>query len=376
MADKPLARRPAEPDAIDALARLPREIAAIKLENDNIVSLALAHPRNHEAIKADIVAQLKAYPSFAREAMYAKPVGRLETCPACGAKTRYKDKCPQCKAPVPQKIARGLSIRAAEAVAASFKYNAMRDSVTDLDADRVRLDVCFMDYQDGRKSEASAILSKTFLTSEGEIRRIADDRFYNVVCRARLAILKRGCILFVVPPGLRHELEEAADRELDAFLDDDTTKKVVAQFSQKQVSPEMIERFLAKPMARWTKEDRKILLGAWAALNSGESTVADLFESDDKTVERKEGGNERLAQTLGVAEAPAASADPAGDAIVAKRTDIAKRFEAMSVPVRGVFLSDARLASIDDVQNIADLAELERILLLAVNVKGKKPNGK
>lgn len=373
-------------DPIDALARLPRDVAVMRMENDNIMSLALAHPRSHKAILADIRTQLETYPTFAKAAMYAKPVGRMEACPLCGEKTFYEEFCrnKKCGKPIPQKIARGLSIRAAEAIAAAYKYNKVRQSVTDLDADKVRLDVIFLDYQDGRMAEASAVLSKVYKTARGETKRTPDDRFYNVVCKAKLSILTRGCITFVVPPGLRAELEASADEILDSFLDDDTAKKIIAQFSQKNVSQAMLEKFFTRPMAKWTQEDRKVLLGIWTSLKDGETTVAELFgvEEAETSTEKPKGGNERLAKSLGVngEEASATgkdsltvqSADPAGEAILHKRHQLMDRYGQMTKPQKDVFHSKAGFTNVEaTVSNITDVDELDKLNLIAVDITRK-----
>jgi len=266
-------------DEIDAIARLPRDLAIIKMDKGNMMALAAAHPRSQAAILANIKEQLATYPSFAKSAMYAKPVGRMEVCPEpkCQSKTFYKERCPKCGVEVPQKIARGLSVRAAEAIAAAYKYNDVDTCIDDIDEDKVRLTATFFDYQDGRRRSKSQILSKIARKKDGTAYRIADDRFYDLVCEARLSIMLRGCIMFVVPPGLRSELELEADRHLDSLLDADTAKKIVAEFSQKNVSQAMLERFFTRTIDRWTQEDRKVLMGIWTGLKDGETTVAELF---------------------------------------------------------------------------------------------------
>ena len=128
-----------DPDsrAVEALAKLPRDLAVIKMENDSILAAAAAHPRDHHAIVAEMKSQFDAYPKLAEGARYSKPVGRVEICPRCKAETRYKKVCPKCGAAVPMKIARGLSVRTAETAAALYKYNRIRATVTDLDNEKV-----------------------------------------------------------------------------------------------------------------------------------------------------------------------------------------------------------------------------------------------
>jgi hypothetical protein len=270
----------AAPDPIDAVANLPRDIAIIKMDNDSMIAMAAARPRDYGEIVEEIKNQLSHFKSFAVSAMYAKPVGKMDKCPSCGAQTFYKDRCPGCGAEVPQKIARGLSIRAAEALAVAYKYNRIDVEPEDIEGgEKVRLTCSFVDYQTGRVVRDSIIVSKSYKTRNGQTQRIPDDRFYDVVLKAKKSILIRDCIMKMIPPGMRSELETCVEEQLAQFLDENTVTAIVANFSQKNVSPEMLERYFGKRLNSLTKDDRLTLASMWTGLKDGETTVDELFGS-------------------------------------------------------------------------------------------------
>lgn len=250
-------------DNTAAIANLPSDMAILKLENDTITAMAAARPRNHESIKRDLLEQVAAYPSFARNAIYSKPVG--------------KDQSGR------QQYARGLSIRAAEAIAEAYGFNRVRCDVLPLDADRVKVEATFTDYQRGRIWQSGAIVSKVYRGRGGQAQRHSDDRFYGVVVKAECSRQIREVILRSVPPGLRSELEEAIERQIEGLLDEATSQKIVAQFAGKGVTAEQLETHVGRTIkAGWTQQDRLDMLGLWNAIKTGETTVDEIFGADAK----------------------------------------------------------------------------------------------
>jgi len=243
---------------IGQIVDIPPHLAVMRMENDTMQALALARPRDHESIKADLAAQMEAYPAFAAEAIYSKPVGRDQ-----GGQMKY---------------ARGLSIRAAEAVAEAYGYCRVRSDVTPVDDDTVRVEATFTDFQKGRIWSSAGLVSKFYRSRGGSMTRIADDRFYSVTVKAEESRRIREVILRSVPPGLRAELMSMAERKIDELLDDSTVEKIVGQFSSKGVDLETLERYVGRTReAGWTKQDRVDLLGIWNAVADGESTVTEVF---------------------------------------------------------------------------------------------------
>jgi hypothetical protein len=244
-----------------AAAALPPDLAILKLENETIQSLSAARPRDHHTIRQEIVAQLEAYPSFARSAIYNKPVGRDES--------------------GQMKFARGLSVRAAEAIAEAYGFCRIRTDVTPIDENSVKVEASFTDYQKGRIWQDGGIVSKFYKDRHGRMARIPDDRFYNVVVKAEVSRRVREVILRSVPPGLRSDLMELAERQIDELLDDATIDKIISKFASKRITLEQLEARIGRTRkSGWTKDDRRDLLGLWNAIEDGETTVAEAFSDE------------------------------------------------------------------------------------------------
>lgn len=244
--------------AVSTIAGLPPNLALIQIENDSIMSRAVAHPRDYGAMLKELKRQIKAYPSFARTAMYCKP---------CGKDSKTKK----------QKYARGLSIRSAEALLTVYKWNSVTVDVTPIDADTVKVEATFLDYQDGRKWTHKDIVSKNYTTAYGATKRWSDDRFNNVVVKGAQARCIRECVIRSVPPGLKSELEEAIETAVRGLLDESTIKTLVGQFANKGVTEEQLVEHMDKPLDAFTVEDRRTLLGVWTSIETEEQTVAEIF---------------------------------------------------------------------------------------------------
>ena len=259
--------QPSAADQAQALAALPPDYAILKLENDTIQALAAAKPRDHVSIRNEIAEQIEAYPSFAKAAIYVKPVGRD---PETGE----------------MKFARGLSIRAAEALAEAYGYCRIRTDVTPIDDDHVKVEATFTDYQKGRIWQDAGIVSKFYRDRYGKMKRIPDDRFYNVVVKAEVSRRVREVIVRSVPPGLRAELQEMAERKMGALLSGEGVQKIIDAFAGLGVSLDQLENHLGRTIGQgWTQEDRVMLGGLYNAIQAGETTVAEVF--GDQKIEAK-----------------------------------------------------------------------------------------
>jgi hypothetical protein len=248
--------RPMPGQGVSDIAALPKDLAIIKMENDNIMALAAAHPRDYASVLADVKSQLATFKTFAQTAIYTKPVG--------------KDPSGR------MKFARGLSIRTAEAIAVAYKYNRVRCDITPFEGG-AKVEATFTDYQAGRIWQDSGFISKSYKTRDGRLQQHTEDRYWNVVVKAEASKRIRECIIRCVPPGLRSELELCVNEQLDNFLDDKTVEKIVAQFSSRKVTVEMLEDLLGKRLASLDIEDRKTLLQIWNGIEQGETKVEEVF---------------------------------------------------------------------------------------------------
>lgn len=287
-------------EPITAAANLPRDLTLIKMENESIMALAAAHKRDHAAIREELIEQLEAYPAFARVAVYTKPVGTVQVVDCqCGA--RYEETgrsigdCPRCGKIAPKgrptmkkKFARGLSIRAAEAIAEVYGFNRIRVDVQEIDANTVRIEATFVDLAKGRTYSDAGILSKFYRARSGETQRIPDDRFYNVVVKAEASKRVREVITRCVPPGLRAELLEIAEQRMKASLGAESIDKIVSAFAEFRIGREELERVVGRSVgAGWTEEDRFTLLTLFNALKTQETTREEILEGLETTVPAK-----------------------------------------------------------------------------------------
>lgn len=230
----------------------------IKMENESLMMAAQVRPRNNQAVMRELLDQIEAYPSFAESVMYAKPIGADKS-----GRMQY---------------ARGLSIRAAEAIAAAWGYNRIEQTVEPIDDDRVRVTATFTDFQTGRIWRDSGIVSKWYRSRGGAMSRHNDDRFYNVVLKAELSKRVREAVMRSVPPGVRSELQNLAERMVAKLLSSETVEKIVQSFSGIGVTLVQLENLLAKPMSKgWTTEDRVTLQQVYTAIRDGETTVGEAF---------------------------------------------------------------------------------------------------
>lgn len=230
----------------------------IKMENESMMAAAQVRPRNNKAVMQELLDQIEAYPSFAESVMYAKPIGTDKS-----GRMQY---------------ARGLSIRAAEAIAAAWGYNRITQTVEPLDENSVRVTATFTDFQSGRIWHDSGIISKWYRKSGGGMVKHSDDRFFNVVVKAELSKRVREAVMRSVPPGVRSELQNLAERMVARLLTNDTVERIVSSFATIGVSLQQLENMLSKPIAKgWTVDDRVTLQQVFTAIRDGETTVAEAF---------------------------------------------------------------------------------------------------
>lgn len=305
MATAQVTRKESSDPAVDAIANLPPNIAIIKMENDNIMMMASAHPRDLKEMKAALLEQLEAFPKQAEKMIYSKPIGwQMDQCRKCGWKIKRENKriaptkccnrnCNSTDIELGgEKFARGLSIRSAEMLAETYKYNRIRAWVEVIDRDTVKVCASFVDYQNGCSRTDEIVVSKFYTDYQKVQQRIPDDRFYSVTLRAASSKVIREVVNRSVTASLKAWLEEEAEKTIDNNLDDATIKKMVDYFASKRVTVEMLEELIGRPQSMgWTKEDRKNLIGIKNSLESGEETVASIFGNRDEQNGQGDGSN-------------------------------------------------------------------------------------
>ena len=240
------------------VASLPPEMAMMRLENDNIQAMAVARPRDYQEIKQAVLDQIKAFPAFASQIIYCKPVGKNDA--------------------GKQQFARSLSIRAAECLAEAYGFNRVASTITPIDDDHASVEATFVDYQRGRIWQDRRVVSRVYKTRGGGTARHPEDRFYGVVCGAEASRRIREVVLRSVPPGLKQELFDAAEKEMRKLLDPKKIKEIIDAFAGKGVSLEMLEAYLGRTVKQgWTDDDKRTLAETWAAIRNEDATIEEIF---------------------------------------------------------------------------------------------------
>lgn len=247
-------------DLSPTIAKIPQDLALIKVENETMMSAAAARPRDLTKIAQGIVAQIREFPGFAAVVLYARPVG--------------KDDEGQ------QKIATGLSIRAAEAIAEAYGFNRVWSEVKLLDDGNAQVSASFTDFQRCRVTSASVTVSRTFRKKTGGVQTHSQERFLDVVCKAAQSKLIRDVIVRSVPPSLKTTMELAVRTSVK--ISDKVAQAIVAYFGELQVTQAELEAFLGAPRAMWSDVHRQRLQEIKNAVESdedgvAETTIEDLF---------------------------------------------------------------------------------------------------
>lgn len=247
--------------AIDAAANLPRDLAVVKMENDQIFALAAARPRDMSAIRVELAEMIQAFPQFADDAIYEKPCGKDES-----GKMKY---------------ARGLSVRAAEALAECYGFNRIHTDVESLPDGRVKIYASFTDFQKGRTWEDSTIVSPFYKGRNGQAQRHPEDRFLNVIVKSEKSKLVREVINRSINAPLKAWFESECEKRLSQTLTDAEIAKILAGFTSYGMNQDQVEQVVGRPRSMgWTQADRVRLLAVYNALKSGETTVAELMADD------------------------------------------------------------------------------------------------
>jgi hypothetical protein len=181
------------------------------------------------------------------------------------------------------------------------------------------------------------------------MERYADDRFYNLVVKAEASRRIREVIVRSVPPGLRSELMEMAERKIDELLDDATIQKIVAHFASKSVTLEMLEDHVGRTLnAGWTKEDRSNLLGLWNGIKDGEFQVGEVFGKDNPNGDAQTNG-------AGAAAAVGAAMIKPREVPEAAKTGQADKTTSAPEPTKPIPESTTTDSRVDMVQEVAPI---------------------
>lgn len=239
-----------------AVAR--RTGAMALLQPLGLVDLASRRPRDLKAIGEELE-ELAADKDFAAAALYCKPCGKDDG----GVQT----------------FARGLSIRAAEAIFSVYGNAACAVVPYEDNEERAEAIAGFFDAQHASLTVFPVTVSKFMTTRDKKRYRIQDDRFWSVVFPAKCSIAKRNAILAGIPAGLKQRLTDAVNRTLGGLLDTKGLSEMLGKFKERGVDQALLEGLVGRPLAQWNVGDRIDLLGIWTSLRDGDVTVPHLISA-------------------------------------------------------------------------------------------------
>lgn len=267
------------------------ELLQMRMENESIMTECRLRPRNIAAMKRELQELLSEFPELAGDAIYAKPVGEVDG---------------------KQKIARGLSIRAAETLAEVYGYNRVQSSVTMIDSSTVKVEATFIDYQKGRVWQDGGPLSMYYTASRykggGRVKH-KEDRFFGVVVKAEASRRVREVITRSVNASLKAWFMNQCKKRQADLLTDEKVQEIIAAFKGKGATLEQLDTLVGRPYTMgWTNDDKALLMNVWNAIKDGEITI-------DQVIVERESAADSLADltdelTAKTADAPPTELDP------------------------------------------------------------------
>ncbi|MBN2579135.1 MAG: hypothetical protein JXB10_09105 [Pirellulales bacterium] len=297
-----------------AIANLPPDVMMMKMENESIMAVARATPRDPMKIVGQLQQLIDAYPAAADEAIYSKPVGTvMEITCQCGIKYEVNIKwvqrkpvaeqepCPECGEWKPKeqkavkKYAEGLSARAAESIRSIFGYTRLATTTEILEDGKARITGVLVDYAAGNITSDERIVSPYYRARSGQMQRVAEDRFLNLTVKAEISKLRRDVILLSTPNIVKACFKDACENKIRGLISDEVIEqKIIPAFAAAGITPAQLDLIVGRPHALGWKEDerlkcRKIL----SALKNEETTVRELLDGLDvegKTPPPKQGG--------------------------------------------------------------------------------------
>jgi hypothetical protein len=285
--------------------RLPQDLALLKMENEQIFTIARLKPRDWASVTKQLDELIRAYPEAAKLAIYKKPVGTVYLCKCANEhcllrfeltslpRNNEPIQCPRCEGSAIQgkpekrkKFAEGLSIRAAESIRSILGFTRL-STQTELDQDgRATLRGVIVDYCTGNLSADERVLSPFYKSRYGRMERTPEDRFLNVVIKAEKSKLKRDLILDITPNIVKACFRDACEKILmETAKPELIEKNVLPYFQQKGLSLENLEYLVGRPLKLgWTQADISELRKIKAALETEETTVAELLADQKEDV--------------------------------------------------------------------------------------------
>jgi len=242
----------------------------MRVENENQASFALLHPRTEKACLDKAIAELREFPEFAAKAFYSIPYGEKK-----GSDVKV--------------MVEGPSIKAAMALARTWGNCAAAGRISEEQPDRWIVQGAFVDYETNTRVMRDITVSKFITYKNGFTEKIRPDRVDKAI-QAGISKAQRNAILSALPAHIVNRYFLEAKKVVAGLRSgkDGLTKmtELVKEFQTLEVSVEMIEKYLEKPLIETTPEDFAELTGILNAIQDNQEKVQEIFgQTEEKPAE-------------------------------------------------------------------------------------------
>ena len=242
----------------------------MRLENTTQMSIAVQRPRDEAKILAAALRTLDLYPSMAEEAIYARPVGR-------------DDKGNE-------KLAEGLSIRAAEDLANRWGNNAFGVEIVSENEEGATIAAVYLDFETNARRAIQKKVSRFYKSRGGQIVQHPPDRFADVVIPKNISVTLREIVLRSLPAGLKKEYEAKARGILSKDKVGRMRNALTVRFEEAGIDLARPAAHVGKEVGKWNREDCIRLLGMVNAIRDGEASADEMFGPMATTAPAAQGG--------------------------------------------------------------------------------------
>jgi hypothetical protein len=260
---KKVEREPTRPDEVggldelgDAGVMVASGATLMKIENENMQAMSLAHPRNERKVLSGALEELEQYPDLAARYYYSIPY----------AEERGSDRKVEVKGP---------SVHAALSLARRWGNCVVRGFQVGEDEDKVYLSGVFLDMETNFRVERPHAVSKFIRRRDGKTQALREQRLIMAI-QAGASKAMRNAILNGLPDGLVEAFYGRA-RSVAAREAKERWSKMLTAFREFGVSREMIEDHLGHPLEKVTENEVADLIGIYNALNDGQVQATDIF---------------------------------------------------------------------------------------------------
>lgn len=176
------------------------------------------------------------------------------------------------------KILRGPTIRFAETIKGAWPHGDSDAFVLFINRDEKFIAVrgFYFDFETNNRSRATV-----YRSIQDKYGKIFKDDMINVTCNAACAIAERNAILKGIPRPLWLFVLDAARKKAAGSPEGLTRKRqeVLAHFMRSGVAPDRVLHAIGvRSEAQITAEHIGTLRGMWAAVQSGDSSIEEIFE--------------------------------------------------------------------------------------------------